>query len=281
MDKLDIRPSPISGQWYPGTPNSLADSVDEYLAQGRSAPLPGKIIAVIAPHAGHIYSGPVAGHAFAPLLGQSFDLVAVISPMHYGYPYPFITTGHDAYATPLGKIPVDRESQKKLDAALHQRTGDKLQDVRNDPEHSLEIELPFLQRTLAGPFKLLPVMVREIDPYPIQSLGMALAETLHDQKALLVASSDLSHFYTQSQANTYDQEMLRRISAFDPLAVLQAEEEGKAFACGRGAIAAVMWAARELGAAHAITLHHATSGDVTGDYTRVVGYGAAVLTADT
>lgn len=279
MDKLDIRPSPIAGEWYPGSAEGLAASVDAYLAGGRGEMPPGKIVAVIAPHAGHVYSGAVAGYAFAPLQGQSFDLVVVVSPMHYGYPYPYITTAHSAYGTPLGAIPVDRESIQQLDASLERRTGVRLQAVRRDPEHSLEIELPFLQRSLTGSFHLLPVMVREVDPQPLQALGLALAEVVRERSALLVASSDLSHFFSQSQANQYDQEMLQRIASFDPLAVLQAEEEGKGFACGRGAIAAVMWAARDLGANQVTTLHHATSGDVTGDYSRVVGYGAAIIMA--
>lgn len=273
----DVRPSPIAGQWYPGSFRSLTKSIEEYLSLAGSEKPTGKIVAVIAPHAGHLYSGPVAGHAFAPLRGKSFDLVAVISPMHYGYPYAFITTAHEAYATPLGTIRVDRAGLKKLETSLHQRTGDRLHAVRQDPEHSLEIELPFLQCALEGSFELLPVMVREVAPHPLQGLGLALADVLRDRKALLVASSDLSHFYTQEQARRYDLEMLRRIESFDPMAVLEAEEQGKGFACGRAAIAAVMWAARELGATQAKTLHYATSGDVTGDHSRVVGYGAAII----
>lgn len=279
MDKLDIRPSPIAGQWYPGSAQTLSRNVNDYLLHGYTELPPGKVVAVIAPHAGHRYSGPVAGFAFSPLRGQSFELVAVISPMHYAYSYPFMTTAHSAYETPLGIVPVDLDSLQKLGDVFEAKSGHKLYPVRQDPEHSLEIELPFLQVSLSDPFHLLPVMVREIHPEPLQALGLALAEILHGRNALLVASSDLSHFYTQTQARLYDQEMMKRIASFDPLAVLQAEEEGKGFACGRSAIAAVMWAARALGANHAISLHYATSGDVTGDYSRVVGYGAAVLMA--
>jgi AmmeMemoRadiSam system protein B len=150
--------------------------------------------------------------------------------------------------------------------------------VRNDPEHSLEIELPFLQRALAREFKLLPVMVREQSARVSEILGRALATTLSGRDAILVASTDLSHFYPQDQAEGLDAEMLRQVEAFDPRAVIQVEEEGRGFACGRFALAAVMWAAKELGADHARVLHHATSGDITGDFSEVVGYGAAVIT---
>jgi hypothetical protein len=134
-----------------------------------------------------------------------------------------------------------------------------------------------LQRALSDPFSLLPIMVRDVRSAVVHRLGEALAQALRGRDALLVASTDLSHFYTQEAAKVYDEEMLRRIESFDPQSVLDAEEEGKGYACGRGALAAVLWAARELGADQVKVLRHATSGDVTGDFSQVVGYGAAVI----
>jgi hypothetical protein len=121
-------------------------------------------------------------------------------------------------------------------------------------------------------------MVRDQSLRTVSGLGKALATVLQDRNAILIASTDLSHFYTQRQANELDGELLRRVEAFDPEAVLNAEEEGVGFACGRGAVAAVLWAAKALGADKVSILHHATSGDVTGDISEVVGYGAAVIT---
>ena len=275
---LDIRPSPIAGQWYPADPRRLARSVDEYLQVAEIPEIKGKIIAVMAPHAGHRYSGPVAGYAFATLRGLEPELVAIVSPMHYAYFDSLLTTAHQAYATPLGQVPVDQDALQAVDAYLEAHLGISLARVRDDPEHSLEIELPFFQQVLTKPFRLLPVMVRDHDPRVIRMLGTALAESLRGKPALLVASTDLSHFYTQSVANQLDAEVLKRVEAFDPLGVLQVEKEGKGFACGRAALAAVLWAAQELGANEAQVLYHATSGDVTGDYDQVVGYGAAVIT---
>lgn len=273
MTTLDLRPSPIAGTWYEGHPKSLARSVDEYLNNAKLPTLNGEVVGVIAPHAGHIYSGPVAGYAFAALRGLSPKLVAVISPFHNLARYPLITTAHDAYSTPLGSIEVDKSALAELSSQL----DIPITPVFADKEHSLEIELPFLQRALTGDFKLLPIMVRAQEVDVAQKLGLALAQVLKDKNAVLVASTDLSHFYDQATANMLDAEMLRRIGAFDPEAIFEAEQTGKAFACGHAAVAAVLWAARELGANKVQVLRHATSGDVTGDYSSVVGYGAAVV----
>ena len=277
MTTLDVRPSPIAGTWYEGRPKALAAEIDRYLEQAELPELPGEVIAVVAPHAGHRYSGAVAGYAFAAVRGRAPDLVAVISPMHHPYFEPLLVTAHAAYATPLGEIPVDKQAVAELDAVLVKELGFGLSPVTRDPEHSLEIELPFLQRTLASQFKLLPVMVREQSPKVSEKLGKALALVLKERNALLVASTDLSHFYTQDEANAYDTEMLRQIEAFSPEGIFKAERSGKGFACGHAAVAAVLWAARELGADTVKVLRHATSGDVTGDYSSVVGYGAAVV----
>ncbi len=275
--QFDIRPSPIAGQWYPGDPKRLSIDVDRYIHNAELPELKGEVVAIVTPHAGHIYSGPVAGYAFAALKGYKPELVAVVSPMHYPYNDDVLTTAHTAYETPLGIIPVDVEAVQMLDELLEKEMGHGMAHVRHDREHSLEIELPFLQRALETEFKLLPVMVRDQSRKGTRSLGQCLAKTLRGRNALLVASTDLSHFYPQDIANELDAEMLRCIESFEPDAVIQAEEEGRGFACGRGALAAVLWAAKDLGADKVRILHHATSGDVTGDTSQVVGYGAAVV----
>lgn len=274
---VDVRPSAIAGQWYPASPERLRKSVSDYIEAAKLPPIDGEVVAVVAPHAGHRYSGPVAGYAFAAVRGLRPQVVAVVSPMHHPYFQPLLTTAHRAYTTPLGQIPVEHELLHRLDEELHHRLGYGLSQVREDPEHSLEIELPFLQVALEQEFSLLPIMVRDQSKRVAQNLGEVLADLLRDVPALLVASTDLSHYYPQSIAEKYDREMLRLVEAFEPAAVLEAEEHGKAFACGRAALAAVMWGAKALGADKAQVLHYATSGHVTGDFNQVVGYGAAVL----
>lgn len=269
----DVRPSPIAGQWYPGNPDRLARDIDAYLAKAPPVTIAGQIVGLIVPHAGYVYSGPIAACAFRLVQGMTFERVFVISPMHHVYKDPILTSAHDAYSTPLGTIPVDREILEALEQHL------SLSATRRDPEHSLEIELPFLQRVLKGTFKLVPLMLRDQTYEVAETVGKAVAEVVGEDagSVLLVASSDLSHFYTKVQAEKLDRVMLDQIEAFDPEAVIRIEDEGRAFACGRAAIAAVLVAARALGATHAQIVGYGTSADASGDARRVVGYGAAAV----
>jgi AmmeMemoRadiSam system protein B len=274
---MDVRPSTIAGTWYPAEPQALARALERYLADAQPQIPTGRIWGIVAPHAGLRYSGPVAAWAYACLRGLNPELVAVVGPMHEPARAPLLTTAHAAYATPLGLVTVDTQAVDRLDQALRERLGYGMVAVRDDREHAIEIELPFLQHAL-GPFRLLPIMIHDQRAAVAETLGHALAATLRGRDALLVASSDLSHYYPPSIAHTLDGELLRRIAAFDPRGVLAAEEEGAGFACGSAAIAAVLWAARDLGARQATVLRYGTSGDVVDDAIDwVVGYGAAAL----
>ncbi len=281
MDEIaEVRPSPIAGTWYQFNPATLSRMVDGFMDNATLPELLGQPLAVIAPHAGHIYSGSVAGYAFAAIRNLAPEVIAVVSPMHHAYPYPLMTTAHAAYGTPLGRLQVNRELVNELDGKLVRRLGFGLTPIANDPEHSLEIELPFLQRAVKSAFTLLPVMTRTQDRKTCRLLGEALAETLTGQNALLVASTDLSHFHNVETATRLDWAILEQVEAFSPDGLFEVEEQGKGEACGLGALAAVLWAAKALGAQRVKILHHATSGDVTGDMRNVVGYGAAVALRD-
>jgi MEMO1 family protein len=271
---LDIRPSPIAGTWYEGNPKLLSSKIDQYLANASLPELSGEVIAIIAPHAGHQYSGQVAAYAFAALRGLNPELVVVLSPYHALSQFPLLTTKHQAYSTPLGNIEVDRSALTELGSRL----DIPITPIANDPEHSLEIELPFLQRVFKHEFKLLPVMIRSQEPQTAQQLGEALGQLLKNKNAILVASTDLSHFYDQKTANLLDAEMLERFESFQPETIFEAEHASKGFACGRAAVASVLWASRILGGNKVEVVNYATSGDVTGDTSSVVGYGAAVIT---
>lgn len=282
--QLDIRPSPIAGTWYSSDPARLRTAIDRYLAEASLPALDGKVVAVIAPHAGHRYSGRTAGYAFRSVQGCAPQRVAILSPYHDYHPAALLTSDHAYYATPLGNLAVDQAALQALDENLL-RLGKlakiahlpRLVKLANDPEHSLEIELPFLQRALIAPFSLVPLMLRTRSPEILRLLGESLAEILNEQETLLVASTDLSHFYPQETARQLDQFMLRQIEAFSPEGVLEAEMTGKGFACGAPAVAATLWAARALGGSQVLILHHSTSADETGDPSSVVGYGAAVV----
>jgi AmmeMemoRadiSam system protein B len=206
----------------------------------------------------------------------SAPIVALLGPMHEPAPGRLLTTAHAAYATPLGDIVVDTEALRRLDRALRQRIGDGLVPVRTDGEHALEMQLPFLQRAL-GAFRLLPVMLRDQRAATAEALGHALAQVLRGHPALLIASSDLSHYYPDTIARQLDAALLDRLAEFDPRGVLRLATGTARGACGGAAVAAVLWGARALGANRARVLRYATSGDVTGQLDNVVGYAAAAI----
>jgi hypothetical protein len=275
---MDMRPSPLAGRWYPGEAGVLTRAVEDYLraAHATAQPIAGDVLALMAPHAGLMYSGPVAAYAYDAIRGLSVEVVAILCPSHFHPDAEVLTSGHGAYATPLGSVPVDQAALALVRDALT-ADGISFVEIRRDREHAIEIELPFLQQTLAPGWALLPLMVRDQSERVAQALGRALVAALQGRRALLIASSDLSHYQPQRVALQLDQAMLKEVAALDPEGVLRAQDEARGFACGAGAIAAVLWAARALGADHARVVQHATSGDVTGDYANVVGYGAAVI----
>jgi MEMO1 family protein len=267
-----IRPSAIAGTWYPDKSDQLASQIDTMLSHAPPIAAPGKIRALIVPHAGYRYCGSVAARAFRAIQGMSYQRIAVISPMHHPYDDPLLTTSHNAYSTPLGNIPVDWQVLEALSKQV------PLSSVNNDPEHALEIELPFLQRALSVPFGLVPLMMRDQSYEAAERIARALADIFQDGKdTLLVASSDLSHFYPDTAARQFDSRLLGLITANDAEGVIRADTQGIAFACGRGAIAAVMLASDRMGANTACITGYGTSADASGDYQRVVGYGSAII----
>ncbi len=267
----DIRPSPLAGQWYPARADALTAMLDSFLSPVEPRTLNGKLLGLLSPHAGLRYSGPVAAHAYALLKGLSFDTVVVVGPMHHPIPGATLTSGHSDYQTPLGTVPIDREIMERIGKRV------PLTIIRNDPEHSVEIELPFLQHILASGFTLVPLMLRDQSSENAKLLGAALVDALQDRRVLLVASSDLSHFYPQDTAHSLDKLMLDRVAAMDAQGVVDHNERRTAFACGYGAIATVLNALHAWGAVHAEIVDYGTSGDVTGDFGQVVGYGAAAF----
>jgi AmmeMemoRadiSam system protein B len=273
---VNIRPSPIAGSWYDRDPERLKKSIESFLAKAKTPALKGDIIGLVAPHAGHIYSGATAGYAFKTIRSRSFDKVIVLSPFHDFHVAPLLTSGHDAYQTPLGDVEIDKSTISEIDKKLGS-SNLSLTQVLHDREHSLEIELPFLQVALKQPFQLIPIMVRTQVPQQVHALAEAISQTVKGKSVLLIASSDLSHFYPQKIAEELDKEMLKSVEAFSPEGVFQTERDGKGFACGLSAIAAVLWACKSLGANLVKILHHSTSADQTGDASSVVGYGAAAI----
>lgn len=273
MDKVDprnVRRPIIAGTWYPGTKGDLESTIDDYLANVEGAPVEGQLIGLISPHAGYIFSGQVAAYAYKQLEGLSPEVVVVVSPVHRMYVGRFAVTDKAYYETPLGLIEIDSQLVEAVSDQV------SLSEVGQDNEHSLEIQLPFLQRVL-GDFKLMPLMMGEQSLSSGLVLSQALATALKGKKALLVASTDLSHFHGYDTAVRLDRVALDHIEAYDPEGLAQAISRGQCEACGGGPVIAVMLAARELGADKAKVLKYTNSGDVTGDRIRVVGYMAGAL----
>jgi AmmeMemoRadiSam system protein B/AmmeMemoRadiSam system protein A len=272
-----VRESVIAGSWYPGNATTLKKQIEGFLAK---VPLPAKdedrLVALIAPHAGYVYSGPVAAHAYRQLKGRSFDTVVVVAPSHHAAFSGVSVYDRGGYRTPLGLVPLDTEFITALKAA-----DSKIRYVpeAHEKEHSLEIQLPFLQTLMPG-FRLVPLVMGQQDLSTCRRLAKVLAQCAEDKSVLLVASSDLSHYYPRAEARKLDEQAAARVAAFDPEGLNGDLARGKCEACGGGPMVAVMLAAEKLGADRSEVLKLGDSGDTSGDTSRVVGYMAAALWAE-
>jgi AmmeMemoRadiSam system protein B len=235
--------------------------------------LHGELIALVAPHAGLMYSGPVAAHAYRLLRGRSFAVAVLVGPSHFIGFHGVAIHRSGAFATPLGLAPIDEECAAALASAAP--------IVREHPaaharEHSLEMQLPFLQHVAPG-IEIVPLVMGFQTRATANALGDALAAVLQGRNALLVASTDLSHYNDAATAARLDAVVIDCVNRFDADALQAALDRRPEHACGGGPTVAVMRAARALGAREAVVLQYADSGDVSGDKSAVVGYLAAAL----
>jgi hypothetical protein len=277
-DKPKVRQPAVAGSFYPADPDQLTKMVDGFLAKAVVPANPGRVVALVASHAGYEYSGAVAAHSYALLRGQKFARVVVIAPSHFeAFAFNSVYDG-DAYATPLGNIPVDKEFAAELvkESPLIQLSSRGHTPKGPQGEHAIEVQLPFLQRVL-GDFKLVPIVMGDQNYKTERALGVALAKLIKSRDTLIVASSDLSHYHTYDEANRLDHKTLKAIEQYDYVSLSENFEYGIWEACGGGPIVSAMIAAERLGANHAKVLKYANTGDVTGDHTRVVGYSAVAL----
>ena len=270
----DIRKSIIAGSWYPGRPETLRSQIQGFLKAVPEPTLPsGELLALISPHAGYTYSGGVAAQAYKLLIHRPFEQVVIVAPSHR---HAFRGASIDqktGYETPLGVVPVDRDLSREL---MQKSKIFKYVPEGHAQEHSLEIQIPFLQETLKD-FSIVAIIQGSQDEETSEEIAQALAQVLKGKKVLLVASTDLSHFHPYDQAKGLDKKVLERVAAFDEKGLMQDLQGDRVEACGGGIIVTVMKTARRLGASQARILHYANSGDVTGDRSGVVGYLAAAL----
>jgi AmmeMemoRadiSam system protein B len=270
-----IREPLLAGTWYPGDGNELRRTIQGYLSRVREPKPEGAPRGLIVPHAGYMYSGQVAAHAYRFLQGTGFTRVVLIGPSHRHRFRGVSVDLHAGYRTPLGTVPVDQDFAGKL----LDEEGTRVRSVpqAHSQEHSLEIQVPFLQVVLKD-FRIVPLVMGEQDFQTCSGLAGTLSRLLQgDPKTLVLASTDLSHFHGDAEAKKLDREFIRNVLEYNPQGLADSLFNGACEACGGGPTIAVMMAARQLGADRAEVLQYATSGDVTGDRSRVVGYLSAVL----
>ncbi len=275
--KKDIRKSILAGTWYPGNKQTLTEAIEGYLAEADAKSPEGNLKAVIVPHAGHKYSGPVAAHAYTLLRGKDIRRVIMIGPSHRVAFRGVSVNLQSGYETPLGIVPVDQELAKKIiDADPLIRQVPKV----HASEHALEIQLPFLQTVLKD-FEIVPIIMGEQDYKTCSRLAEILCDVVGDlDKTLLLASTDLSHYHSDKQARALDSEFINQVREFSPKGLFDALSSGRCEACGGGPTITVMLTAQAWGANRSQILHYANSGNVTGDRSEVVGYVAAALFED-
>jgi MEMO1 family protein len=275
-----LRPAAVAGTWYPGAAVELAAAVDAHLARatrsggdvGGDAER-GDLVALIAPHAGLMYSGPVAAQAYRLLAERTFDVAVLVGPSHYvGFDGVAVYPA-GGFETPFGVAPIDADC-----AAALMRTTPILREhaPAHAREHSLEMQLPFLQRLAPG-LPIVPLVMGTQTAETASALAEALGAVLRGRRALLVASTDLSHYHHAALAARLDAVVIDHVSRFDADGLQGTLDERPDHACGGGPTVAVMRAARRLGARDAVVLGYGDSGDVSGDKSAVVGYLAAAL----
>jgi len=267
-----IKKSIIAGSWYPGNPSTLRREIENYFHAASMPEIEGEIVALISPHAGYLYSGQVAAHAYSLIRGRKYDTVIVIGPSHRVAFHGVSVFSKGGYETPLGIVRVDEDLAEKIikiSSLVADIPGAHLQ------EHSVEIQLPFLQVAL-GDFLFLPLVMGDQDENVCRKLAEAVCKSSQGKKILIVGSSDLSHFYNYNAAKKMDSIAVKYLEEGDADGLMQSLENGDVEACGGGPMAVVMLAARIMKADKAYFLKYANSGDVTGDKQSVVGYASAV-----
>jgi AmmeMemoRadiSam system protein B/AmmeMemoRadiSam system protein A len=276
-----VRKPAVAGTFYPGRPAELQRTVDAFLDKAGPSTVKGEVIGIVSPHAGYVFSGQVAAYAYSAVKNGDYEVVFLIGPSHRAFVSGAAVYPSGSFETPLGRVQIDQESAEEVTGSHPEFSVD---DASHSLEHSLEVQLPFLQRILDD-FKIVPIITRDLTPAKCEEMGKALAECAKGKKALLVASSDLSHYPTYEDAKKADSETLESWKSMDLEKIASKEEEIlrrrisnlSCSMCGGTAIMIVMAASKALGADAMTIVNYANSGDVTGDRTGVVGYGAAVL----
>lgn len=265
----------VAGSFYPSNPDKLSQAIDTYLSEVLGDRLTGEVLAVISPHAGYVYSGPVAAYSFRELQGRNIELAVVIAPSHRARFDGASVIPSGTYVTPLGDVEIDALLGEKL---VGEPNFSFYKQV-DQAEHSLEVQVPFLQKVL-GAFKIVPIIVGCVDLEACRKLAEVISRHLagETRRYVMVLSTDLSHYFTYQKARAIDSIFIDTISKFDEEELFRVLSMEKAQACGEGAVLTGLIAAKKLGAKKVDILKYANSGDTAGSKDQVVGYLAAAIT---
>jgi AmmeMemoRadiSam system protein B len=273
-----------AGAFYEGTADALNRQIEDCftskLGPGTlpqvSTAGPRKIVGLICPHAGYMFSGPVAAHAYNELATDGRpDVIVIFGPNHRGYGSGLALSNEGVWRTPLGDIEIDQATANRIVQSSHIIDID---DSAHVYEHSIEVQLPFLQYLYGSQFKMVPICFLMQDLNSAREVGQAVAEALTDKNAVVIASSDMTHYEPQESAEKKDKKVLEAVEAMDETRFQSTVDTYDVSACGHGPIAALITAARIMGAREAKLLCYKTSGDVIGDRSSVVGYAAVCFT---
>lgn len=270
-----IRPCRVSGLFYPDDAGELRRQVFSLIGNVHVPEMKGRVAGLISPHAGYVYSGYTAAHGFALLDDARIRTVVVVSPSHREYFAGVSVYPGDAYETPLGRVPVDADMRDRLLAASSTVTASH---AGHGEEHAIEVQIPFLQ-CIVKEFMILPLVMGDQRREYCMELGRALSAVADPGQDLLLASTDLSHYHTDSAAERLDRVIIEDVKGLDAEGLMRHLEAGSTEACGGGPTVAVMRALKLLGVSHMEVLHHCNSGDISGDRHQVVGYLSAAAHA--
>ncbi len=277
---MQVRTPAVAGMFYPSEKNKLTKLIEDCFLHpfgpGKKPPkeFKNKIFGVICPHAGYVYSGPIACHSIYSISSESPKLFIIIGPNHWGIGRSVATMKDCKWETPLGNVEVDSESAEEISRLSKTIEPDYFSHTR---EHSLEVQIPILQNTFSN-FKILPISLVNQSKEVAKDVGLAIAKIARKKNAMIIGSSDFTHYEPNEFAHEQDMALIEPILEMDVDRFYDVLQKRKVSACGYGAIASTIIACKDLGAMKGELLKYATSGDVTGDMSSVVGYGSIVFT---
>lgn len=277
---MRVRKPAVAGSFYPSSKESLLNTIENCFMHnyGPQKKPPSdeerKIIGIVCPHAGYMYSGPVAAHSFYAVSSSDVDLVIMVGPNHFGIGSGVATMKDSSWETPLGSVEVDSDVAEQVS----KRSGIvDFDDAAHSEDHCLEVQLPMLQY-IYQKFNILPIIMWMQDKETAEDVGRAIADIANERKTLLLASSDFTHYEPNEDAHRKDNELIGSILKLDINKYYSVLQRLNVTACGYGAIASVMIACKILGAEKGELLKYATSGDIAGNKNSVVGYGSIMFT---